>query len=49
MVTTGATLADAAAEWLRYCEQDRAVKRSTLTEYRHTAERIVRDLGDPSA
>lgn len=46
MIVTGATLADAAAEWLRYCEYDRAVKRSTLTEYRHTAERIVRDLGD---
>jgi integrase len=46
MVTTGATLADAAAEWLRYCEHERAVKRSTLTEYRHTAERLVRDLGD---
>ena len=46
MVVTGATLADAAAEWLRHCEYDRAVKRSTLTEYRHTAERIVRDLGD---
>ena len=47
MVRTGARLSDAAAEWLRYCEQDRACKRSTLTEYRHTAERIVRSLGDP--
>ncbi len=45
MVRTGATLADAAAEWLRYCEHERACKASTLTEYRHTAERIVRDLG----
>ncbi len=45
MVATGATVADAAAEWLRYCEHDRAVKASTLTEYRHTADRIVRDLG----
>ncbi len=45
MVRTGATFADAAAEWLRYCEHDRAVKASTLTEYRHAADRIVRDLG----
>ncbi|HTU86784.1 MAG TPA: site-specific integrase [Solirubrobacteraceae bacterium] len=48
MVRTGATLADAAAEWLRYCEHERACKASTLTEYRHTAERIVRDLGPVS-
>jgi integrase len=46
MVRTGAKLSDAAAEWLRYCEHDRAVKRSTLTEYRHTADRITRELGD---
>jgi integrase len=46
MVRTGAKLSDAAAEWLRYCEHDRAVKRSTLTEYRHTADRITRELGN---
>jgi hypothetical protein len=40
------TMSDAAAEWLRYSEHDRAVKRSTLTEYRRTADRIVRSLGD---
>ncbi len=45
MVATGALVADAAAEWLRYCEHERAVKASTLTEYGHTADRIVRDLG----
>ncbi len=45
MVRTGATLADAAAEWLRYVEHDRACKPSTLTDYRHTAGRIVGDLG----
>jgi integrase len=45
MVRTGVTLSDAAAEWLRYCEHDRAVKRSTLTEYRHASDRITRDLG----
>jgi integrase len=45
MVRTGANVADAAAEWLRYVEHDRACKPSTLTDYRHTAERIVRDLG----
>jgi integrase len=45
MVSTGATFADAAAEWLRYVEHDRACKPSTLTDYRHTADRLVRDMG----
>jgi integrase len=34
MVRTGATFADAAAEFLRYAEHDRACKPSTLREYR---------------
>jgi integrase len=46
MVLTGATLSDAAAEWLRYSEHERACKPSTLTEYRHTADAIIRGLGD---
>jgi integrase len=46
MVRTGATLSEAAAEWLGYCEHERACKPSTLTEYRHTADSIVRGLGD---
>ncbi len=46
MVRTGVSMSDAAAEWLRYSEHDRAVKKSTLTEYRLTADRIVRSLGD---
>ncbi|MEA2371519.1 MAG: hypothetical protein QOH12_1913 [Solirubrobacteraceae bacterium] len=46
MVATGATVADAAAEWLRYVEHDRACKASTLSDYRITAARITRDLGD---
>jgi hypothetical protein len=46
MVRTGATVADAVAEWLRYAEHDRAVTRSTLTDYRHTGNRIARDLGE---
>src|SRR3954471_7220965 len=45
MVATGATVADAAAEWLRWAEHDRACKPSMLTDYRHTARRIERDLG----
>jgi integrase len=47
MVRPCARLSDAAAEWLRYCEQERACKKSTLTEYRHAAAIIVRGLGDP--
>ncbi|HEX8074769.1 MAG TPA: site-specific integrase [Thermoleophilaceae bacterium] len=46
MVATGATVADAAAEWLRWAEHDRACKPSTLSDYRHTADWITRDLGD---
>jgi integrase len=34
MVRTGATFADAAAEWLRYVEEERARKASTLRDYR---------------
>ncbi len=34
MVQTGATFEDAAAEWLRYVEHDRARKPSTVTGYR---------------
>jgi len=34
MVRTGVTFADAAAEWLRFIEEDRARKPSTLGDYR---------------
>jgi integrase len=34
LVKTGATFADAAAEWLRYLEEDRMRKPSTVTTYR---------------
>jgi Phage integrase, N-terminal SAM-like domain len=34
MVRTGATFADAAAGWLRFIEEDRARKPSTLLDYR---------------
>ncbi len=44
-VRTGALFADAAAEWLRWAEHDRACKPSTLTDYRYTATRLVRDFG----
>jgi integrase len=46
MVATGATVADAAAGWLRWAEHDRACKPSTMSDYRHTADRITRDLGE---
>ena len=44
-VRTGATFADAVAEWLRWAEHDRACKPSTLSDYRYTAERLSRDFG----
>jgi len=47
MVRTGATFADAAAEFLRYAEHDRAVKPSTLTDYRSIVNgRLVPVFGE---
>jgi integrase len=40
MVRTGATFADAAAEWLRYIEHDRGRKPSTLRGYRSTLSTV---------
>ena len=39
MVRTGATFADAAAEWLRYVEQDRQRKPSTVARLRARSSR----------
>jgi hypothetical protein len=33
-IRSGATFADATAEYLRYCEQDRGCEASTLRDYR---------------
>jgi integrase len=46
VVRTKATLAEAAAEWLRYVEHDRQRKASTVVDYRHMVNRIDRELGD---
>jgi hypothetical protein len=47
MVRTGATFADAAAEFLRYAEQDRGCKPSTLREYRSAVNgHLVPAFGD---
>lgn len=45
-VSTGATFADAAAEWLRYVEHDRDVKPSTLSDYRSVTTRLVAVFGE---
>jgi integrase len=45
MVKTGATFADAAAEWLRYVEQERACKASTVQDYTHMVGVLNRTLG----
>lgn len=45
MVRTGATFSDAAAEWLRYCEHDRAVKPGTLTGYKSIVRVLEREFG----
>ncbi len=44
-VRSGATFADAAAEWLRYVEHDRDVKPTTLTDYRSTIDRLLPHFG----
>jgi integrase len=38
LVRTGATVADAVEEWLRYCEQERGVRATTIREYRSSAK-----------
>jgi integrase len=45
-VRTGATFADAAAEWLRYVEHDRDVKPSTLSDYRSVVARLLPVFGE---
>ena len=44
-VSTGATFADASAEWLRHAAQERACKASTLTDYRLAVRRLDEFLG----
>jgi len=46
MVRTGATFADAAAEWLRYSEHERAVKPGTLAGYRSIVGVLRREFGE---
>ncbi len=46
MVRTGATFADAAAEWLRYVEEDRERKPSTVRDYRSVLDsRLLPEFG----
>src|SRR4051794_31217266 len=42
MVRTGATFADAAEEWLRYVQHERACKPSTVEDYRQMVRRLNR-------
>jgi len=44
MVRTGATFADAAAEWLRYVERERACKPSTVEDYRQMVRMLNRSF-----
>jgi integrase len=47
MVRTGATFADAAAEWLRFIEEDRARKPSTVKDYRSALNaRLLPEFGE---
>jgi integrase len=45
VIRSDATFADAADEWLRYVERDRERKASTITDYRHAADRLKQELG----
>ncbi len=49
MVRTGATFADAAAEFLRYAEHDRACKPSTLSDYRSVLNAHLKPAFDSMA
>jgi integrase len=44
--SVGVTFADASAEWLRYCAHERAVKRSTLLDYRGLVRVLDSELAD---
>jgi integrase len=46
MVRTGATFSEAAAEWLRYSEQERACKPTTVTDYGNMVRVLNRTFGD---
>jgi integrase len=46
MVRTGVTFAQAADEWLRYVEQERACKPSTVKDYRNMARVLGERFGD---
>ena len=47
MVRTGATFDDAAAEFMRYCEQDRELKPSTIRGYRSVVDAyLVPEFGE---
>jgi integrase len=45
MVKTGKTFADAAAEWLAYCENVRDCKPSTMRDYRNMGRVLDREFG----
>jgi len=45
LIRTGATFADASAEWLRYSEFERACKPSTLGDYRQIARALDEHFG----
>ncbi len=46
MVRTGVTFETAAQEWLRYVEQERACKPTTVTDYRNMARTLGETFGD---
>ncbi|HET7738707.1 MAG TPA: tyrosine-type recombinase/integrase [Tepidiformaceae bacterium] len=48
-ITTGATFADAAAEWLRYVEHDRKRRHSTIEDYRNVVRsNLLPEFGEAS-
>lgn len=46
IVRTGVTFAQAAEEWLRYVEQERACKPSTVKDYRNMTRVLAQTFGD---
>ncbi|HZI91342.1 MAG TPA: hypothetical protein VFD31_06915, partial [Thermoleophilaceae bacterium] len=46
MVRTGTTFTEAAEEFLRYVEHERACKPTTVTDYRNMARVLGRTFGD---
>lgn len=48
-VKSGRTFADAVAEWLRWCREDRALEVTTLRDYTNVSRALLEEFGEDTA